>query len=451
MNFSDGFAEVFRRLLPSPFAIALILTLFTFALAGVLTYPRTEEQIPHIINLFQYWYQGFWDQSLMVFAMQMMLILVLGHVLALSNPINTLINFFVKRCSKTAYAATIVCLLTLLVSFFNWGLGLIFGAIFARKVAENAVINKYRINYPIIGAAGYSGLMVWHGGLSGSAPLKVAEQGHFLQAQLGVIPLTETIFSPMNIIVSVILLFTLPAAMYLMGKRARACIPDIEIQTKFSEFLPKPKGAEKIDNSKIFGRLTGSIIIVWVVYLMFIAPDKISLNIITPNFINMILLGLSIFFHNSLRDFISAVDNAISGASGILIQFPFYFGIMGIMKYSGLTELLSNLFISISNQDSFAVYTLISASIINIFIPSGGGQWAIQGPIIAEAALKSGVSPAKAVMALAYGDQLTNMLQPFWALPLLGITGLQAKEILPYSFILMLIGGVIFAAGLLLF
>ena len=84
-------------------------------------------------------------------------------------------------------------------------------------------------------------------------------------------------------------------------------------------------------------------------------------------------------------------------------------------------------------------------------MPSGGGQWAIQGPIIIEAANNLGVSISKSVMALAYGDQLTNMLQPFWALPLLAITELKAKEILPYTLILMISGGVIFITGLLIF
>ena len=112
---------------------------------------------------------------------------------------------------------------------------------------------------------------------------------------------------------------------------------------------------------------------------------------------------------------------------------------------------MSNFFVSISNETSFPIFTFISAGLINIFVPSGGGQWAIQGPIIIEAASQLGVSISKSIMALAYGDQLTNMLQPFWALPLLGITGLKAKEILPYTLILLIAGTVIFVGGLLIF
>ena len=155
--------------------------------------------------------------------------------------------------------------------------------------------------------------------------------------------------------------------------------------------------------------------------------------------------------HQNFFNFIISIDQAIKGASGILIQFPLYFGIMGMMKYSGMIEIISDLFIEISNVQTFPIFTFISAGLVNIFVPSGGGQWAIQGPIIIESATKLGVSIPKSIMALAYGDQITNMLQPFWALPLLGITGLKAKEILPYTLILMLLGGAIFIIGLLIF
>ena len=155
--------------------------------------------------------------------------------------------------------------------------------------------------------------------------------------------------------------------------------------------------------------------------------------------------------HKTFINFLRAVDNAIVGSSGILIQFPLYFGIMGIINQSGLTLLMSNFFINISNEITFPIFTFISAGIVNIFVPSGGGQWAIQGPIIVEAATQLGVSIPKSIMALAYGDQLTNMLQPFWALPLLGITGLKAKDILPYTLILFIVGFSIFIFGLLFF
>jgi len=164
-----------------------------------------------------------------------------------------------------------------------------------------------------------------------------------------------------------------------------------------------------------------------------------------------LMLGLGIILHGNFKNFTNAISESISDISGILIQFPLYFGIMGIMSSSGMVSQISNFFVSFSNVTTLPVVTFFSAGLVNIFVPSGGGQWVIQGPIVVESALRLGVPLNKAIMALAYGDQITNMLQPFWALPLLGITKLKAKEILPYSLLAMIIGGSIYIVGILLF
>jgi len=447
MSIAKKFEKVFKRLLPAPFTIAVLLTFFTFILALFITQPKTEES--HILQLLSYWEEGVWHPPLLVFAIQMMLMLVLGHVLALTKPINSLIEKGTSFCNNTANAAAIVTFFTLVVSLFNWGLGLIFGAIFARKVGEHASKNNIPLNYPLIGAAGYSGLMVWHGGISGSAPIKIAEEGHFLAEKMGVISQGETIFSTMNISVSIVLLIVLPLTMYYLGKKSKSS--GLPRQTSLENDTAEIQGAERIDHSKIMAYIFGGIILAFAFYKAFILPKNISLNVITPNYINLVLLGLAIMMHSSFYNFLKGVDKAIGGASGILIQFPLYFGIMGIMNHSGMVQIMSDFFVSISNETTFPIFTFISAGIVNVFVPSGGGQWAVQGPIIVEAATQLGVSISKSVMALAYGDQLTNMLQPFWALPLLGITGLKAKEILPYTLILLLAGTVIFIGGLLVF
>jgi short-chain fatty acids transporter len=451
MSFSDRFADLFQKVFPSPFTIAILLTVLTFFLAAFFTTPAPLEFQNHLLLLMGFWYDGVWDGPLLIFAVQMMLMLVLGHALALTKPIDNLLKVLVGKCTNTSTTAALVCLLTLLVSFFNWGLGLVFGAIFARKAAENARATNRDINYPLVGAAGYSGLMVWHGGLSGSAPIKVAESGHFLQDQIGVISMTETIFSSMNLTVSALLLLILPLTFFLLGKNSLSAnyLPST-IQTDNDNDVDV-KGAEKIDSSKWASKTVGIILLSWSFYLAFIKPEKISASVINPNFINFLLFSLCIVVHENFKSFLSAIDKAITGASGILIQFPLYFGIMGIMKYSGLAAQLSDFFVSISTKETFPVFTFISAAIVNIFVPSGGGQLAIQGPIIADAIEKLQMPGWKAIMALSYGDQLTNMLQPFWALPLLGITGLKAKEILPYTILIMFIGIIIFLLGLILF
>jgi short-chain fatty acids transporter len=447
MSFSNKLGNIIKNFLPAPFTIAALLSLVTFLLAFFISDKTSEDS--HVFEILSYWEKGLWDSKMTVFAMQMMLMLVLGHSLALTKPIKKLINKATYFCSNSARAAAIITFSTLIVSLFNWGLGLIFGAIFARKVGEYATRNKIKINYPLIGAAGYSGMMVWHGGVSGSAPLKIAEEGHFLQEKIGIISQSQTVFSLMNIYISITLLIILPIAMYLIGKKSQSAI--INLVEEESTKPLKITGAEKLDHSNIIAYLFGGIILIFSIYKALIIPDIISLKFITPNFINLLLLALCIIMHQNFYNFLMAIDKAIRGASGILIQFPLYFGIMGIMKYSGMIEIMSDFFIEISTKQTFPILTFLSAGIVNIFVPSGGGQWAVQGPIIVESAIKIGVSIPKTIMSLAYGDQITNMLQPFWALPLLGITGLKAKEILPYTLILMLVGTCIFIIGLLIF
>ena len=447
MNYANRFEKLFRYLLPTPFTIAVLLTFITFLLAIILT--KSDQEGVYFLQLLSFWEQGLWNPPLLVFALQMMLMLVLGHTLALSTPVSKFISHVTRYCTNTANSAAIITFFTILVALFNWGLGLIFGAIFARKVGEHATLKGIKLNYPLIGASGYSGLMVWHGGISGSAPIKIAEKGHFLSEKIGVISQANTIFSSMNITISLILLIILPLTMYYLGKYSKGSTMQIEAEEDLQKITIN--GAEKLDHSKIFSYLFGGMILFYSFYKAFILPDIISLKIITPNYINLVILGLSIIMHKSFYNFIRAIDSAISGASGILIQFPLYFGIMGLISQSGMVEMMSNFFVTISNTTTFPLFTFISAGIVNVFVPSGGGQWAVQGPIIINAATQLGVDIPKSIMALAYGDQLTNMLQPFWALPLLGITNLKAKEILPYTLIMMIVGAIIFITGLLIF
>ena len=448
MSFTQKYAEWFRRILPSPFSIAILLTLFTLILTLFIS-----DKSPAIL-LFD-WQEGLWSSSLLAFAFQMMLMLVLGHTLALSSFFDKLISWLVKPIITTAKAAAIVTFATIIIAFINWGLGLIFGAILARKLGESFTRKQLPLNYPLIGAAGYVGLMVWHGGLSGSALTKVAESGHLQVISKNAslpeaIYYGDTVFSSMNISAFLLLLVLIPLTFYYLGTRVRSQIP--EIKTAFINTLENKnlEGAERIDQSQIFSKTIGILLVAFAAFLA-LSYEGPSLGFITPNYINFSLLALCLLLHSSFTSFLSAVEDAITGSSGILIQFPLYFGILALMQSGGLIELVSNWFIEVSNTATLPLFTFFSAGLVNIFVPSGGGQWAIQGPIILEAAAKLGVPLPKMILALAYGDQLTNMLQPFWALPLLSITGLKAKDILPYTLVLFLLGFLIFVGVLLLF
>lgn len=454
MRENSLYLKFVRNVLPSPFSIAVILTLITFILALIFTDRPENAGSAYPLIILEYWETGFWE--LLEFTMQMALILILGHTLALTPFLNRVISLFTKYCNNTASAALWVSLLTISVSYINWGLCLVFGAIFARKVAEKAKANGWKLNYPLIGAAGYSGMMCWHGGFSGSAPLTVAGSDHFLIDQIGQIGINDTLFSSMNLTTSLLLLIIIPTVFYLLGKRN----PGTELSAfnlgESSNQASKGSDhqltkAEKIDHSRIVATLLGGVICLIAFRKALTSPAGAGLDFINLNFINFFLFGLCIVLHGSFSKFISAIQEAIGGAVGIIIQFPLYAGIMGIMKYSGLAAGVSYAFVNISSDITLPIYAFLSAGLVNIFVPSGGGQWAVQGPIIVEAAQVLNVPVHKVIMALAYGDQLTNMLQPFWALPLLGITKLKAKDILPYSGIIMGVGLIIFMLVLLVF
>ncbi len=454
MSFTSKFVNIYKALLPSPFTIAIVLSFFAFVLALLFGMGVENEFKPYTI--LTYWENGIWNPNLLVFTVQMILMLVLGHILAISAPVNQFINSVTQHLNTSAKAAAWITFLTMLVAFFNWGLGLIFGAIMARKLAEESLRNNWRLNYPLIAAGGYSGLMVWHGGFSGSSLAKVAESGHLvsllpikLHSSIpDAISFSETVFSRMNMTTSFALLIIAPMAMYWMGKKSKA--PPITLNTKFrTPQKPIIVGAEKLDHSKGLGIVVGAILILYVLYKMFWVIG--FTHYFTPNNINLLLLGMGFLFHKNLYNFTQALDQAISGAAGILIQFPLYFGIMGILRDSQLIAQFSEFVAQSASPNSLTYFTFFSAGIVNILVPSGGGQWAIQGPILLQTATEMGAPLAKNILAFAYGDQLTNMLQPFWALPLLGITGLKAKDILPYSLFLFLIGLPIFLVMLFLF
>lgn len=458
MSLTKLIENIFRRYLPSPFTIAVLLTLLTIVLALVFTQNDTESN--HLFTILSFWESGIWNTNLLVFAYQMMLILVLGHVLVLSKPMEQLILAITSLVKNTSNAALLVASTTMLVSFFNWGLGLIFGAILARKVGEYAQSNNIPLNYPLIGASGYVGLMVWHGGISGSAPIKVSEAGH-LQGLLETIATKDviaalpnsvstasTVFSASNLIIFFTVLVSISLLVYFLGKKV---VPS-KIRLNQYQFKSFDKadviGAEKLDYSKVFSASFG--LLVLGVFLIQYLPSVRSLNV-TPNMLNLFMLGLAILLHGSFSSFLQAVEEAIGDVAGILIQFPLYFGIMGIMGSSGMINQISDFFVSISTEATLPIFTFFSAGLVNVFVPSGGGQWAVQGPLVLQSALALDVPLPKAIMALAYGDQITNMLQPFWALPLLGITKLKAKEILPYTLLFMLVGSIIYILGLLIF
>ena len=260
---------------------------------------------------------------------------------------------------------------------------------------------------------------------------------------------SETIFHPMNLVMCILILLTMPLVNWAMHPDTEHTIlVDSAVLVEDEEkvyTIDTP--AEKIEHSKVLWFIVLVLGFGYIVYNFAVKGFNLSLNIV-----NMIFLFLGVALHGDLRKYVDAIGDAAGGAAGILLQFPFYAGIMGLMIAKNgdgvsLAGIIADFFVSISNDVTFPVFTFLSAGIINFFVPSGGGQWAVQAPIVMPAATQMGIEYGRAAMAIAWGDQWTNMIQPFWALPALGIAGLSARNVMGYLVVVLLYTGVIACLG----
>jgi short-chain fatty acids transporter len=453
--------KVFTKTAPDPFVIAVGLTLLSAILALTLgTYPGAETTSDKVNAMIDAWRgsDGLW--KFLAFGMQMSLILVTGHALAASKPIRALIARLAGLPNSAPAAAALVGLVAAIFGLINWGLGLIVGALFAREVARVCASKNIKVHGPLLAAAGYMGLLVWHGGFSGSAPLKMTTEAQardvlpasvFESLETGAVPLSDTLLSPMNLFISGGLLIIIPLVLWLLTPKHD------------NEITPMPLDNDAEQTAHDAGDSTGfpnwierSPIVVWALALMLVYAfirfsTKQGFMSLGPNEVNIAMLALGLIMHGSVRSYMSAAEDGARGCAGIILQFPLYAGIMGMLASSGLINDFSRFMGDIASETTAPIFTLASAAIVNVFVPSGGGQWGIQGPIALQTGAEAGLAPAKMIMAVAYGDQLTNMLQPFWALPLLAITKVKAREIVGYTAVVMLIAAAWMVLGLLLF
>lgn len=446
-RFTHLCVSLMEKYLPDPFLFCAILTFIVFVAAVIFT-----KQNP--LTVINYWSGGFW--SLLSFSMQMALVLVTGHTMASSPIFKRMLSNLASKLKTPAQAIIVVTLVSSLASLINWGFGLVIGALFSKEIARKLK----GVDYRLLIASAYSGFLVWHGGFSGSIPLQLASGGESLTKQtMGVItsaiPTSETLFSGMNIYIVVALLIVLPLI-------NRAMMPsDDEVVTIDTNLLKETvvveklkeemTPAEKLENSKVISIVLSVMGYTYIIF--YLLKNGFALNL---DIVNFIFLFTGIMLHGTPRKFLNAITEATKGASGIILQFPFYAGIMGIMVGKNLDGIslaaqMSNFFVGVSTIKTFPLFSFISAGIVNFFVPSGGGQWAVQAPIMMPAAISLGVSPAKTAMAIAWGDAWTNMIQPFWALPALGIAGLNAKDIMGYCLIITIVSGLVISSGFYFF
>jgi short-chain fatty acids transporter len=431
---SQFFVAIVQRYLPEAYLFAIILTFLSFGLAWALTGKSA-------LQLIVMWGDGLY--GIIGFAMQMILILVTGHALASSKPVKAVLRTLASIPKNAAQAASLAVLVAGVANFFNWGFGLVVGALLAREIAKQCKDADYGLTV----AAAYSGFVVWHGGISGSIPLAVASKGHIVEKLTGIIPVSRTIFSAENLIITWAIILTLPVLFKFMAPRpedVKRIDPALLVEQPEPPMPANPTFANKLEYSKVINLLFGAMGVVYLGHHFATKGFDLSLNIVICLFF---IVG--VLLHMTPINYVRAIDEAIKGAGGIALQFPLYGGIQGIMVASGLAGIIANWFISFSTPTTFPLFTFFAGGLINFFVPSGGGQWIVQGPINIPAGMALGVDPAKVAMGISYGDQWTNMIQPFWALPLLGIAKLGVRDIMGYCVLTLIWSGVIISLGLL--
>ena len=435
-----------QRWLPEPFIFAIILTLVAAALAMPICHQTPLEVIDH-------WGGGVWN--LLAFAMQMALVLVCGSTLAAAPVVKRGISLLAAIPKTPIAAIALVTGVSALACWLNWGFGLIVGVVFAKEIARKMPA----IDYRLLIASAYSGFVVWHAGLSGSIPLTMATPGEALtKATNGVltepIPISQTILDPHNIVIVLVVMVAIVVTNSLMYPKKDVVTVDPALLEEDAPVAPKPQQgaftpAQRMEHSRLLSWIVAGIGFAYLIIHLGWGGGSFDLGSVI-----MLFLFLGVLLHGTPLAYVKAFTNASKGAAGIILQFPFYAGIMGIITGVGASGIsfgtvLSNACISISNATTYPLLTFLCAAVLNMFVPSGGGHWAIQAPIMFAAGADLGVDPGLTGTAIAWGDAWTNLIQPFWAIPALAIAKLDAKDIMGFCLIDLLVTGVVICSGLL--
>ena len=435
-----------QRWLPEPFIFAIILTLVAAALAMPICHQTPLEVIDH-------WGGGVWN--LLAFAMQMALVLVCGSTLAAAPVVKRGISLLAAIPKTPIAAIALVTGVSALACWLNWGFGLIVGVVFAKEIARKMPA----IDYRLLIASAYSGFVVWHAGLSGSIPLTMATPGEALtKATNGVltepIPISQTILDPHNIVIVLVVMVAIVVTNSLMYPKKDVVTVDPALLEEDAPVAPKPQQgaftpAQRMEHSRLLSWIVAGIGFAYLIIHLGWGGGSFDLGSVI-----MLFLFLGVLLHGTPLAYVKAFTNASKGAAGIILQFPFYAGIMGIITGVGASGIsfgtvLSNACISISNAITYPLLTFLCAAVLNMFVPSGGGHWAIQAPIMFAAGADLGVDPGLTGTAIAWGDAWTNLIQPFWAIPALAIAKLDAKDIMGFCLIDLLVTGVVICSGLL--
>ena len=433
------FVRVFEYAVPDPYVFAAGLTLVTAILALLFA--------PHhaFSELLGAWYKGIFD--ILAFALQMILILVTGFALASSRPVARALQWLAARPRDPKSAVTLTFLVSAIACWLNWGFGLVVAGLLSREIAR-----RMRIDFGWLVGAAYSGFIIWASGLSSSIALAQATPGsklNIVEAIAGrVLPIQSTIFTPFNLIPCAVLLVAIPLVL-------RALAPADVVPATFTgqaqieetpAVLPARPGslAAQLDRAWILNVALACAGLGYVLWTW--ATGGFSLDI---NSVIFIFFCAGLLLHWTPIAYVGAVNSAARVTGPLIVQYPLYGGIMGIMTATGLAGVIAQWFDAFATAWTLPFWSYVSSIIISLFVPSGGGHWAVQGPFAVPAAVKLGASLPATAMGVAIGEQVANMIQPFWALPVLAIAGIGLQRVMAFTVAVFAIAFVVFGLSLL--
>jgi short-chain fatty acids transporter len=437
------FVQLFERYTPDPYVLAVGLTILTGLLAAVLA-PKGS-----LATILSGWYTGLF--SILAFAFQVLLILVAGYALSTSRPVRSLLRSLASVGSTPRRAIVVTIVTVFIASFLNWGFGLVVAGLLTREIAK-----RIRIDFGWLVGGAYSGWMIFSSGFSSSIALSQATPGsslNIVQKITGqVLPLESMLFTPLNLVTTFVLFIALP----LLYCAIQPGENDIQIANLKESAAQDEATAEETKGPSTLARKLEE---AWILNLILVVAGIAALGLVWHqngfsldlNSVIFLFLIAGLLLHWRPIAYVNAINNAARITGPLILQYPIYGGIMGIMTSTGLADVFAKGFIQFANAHSLPFWNFIASLIISLFVPSAGGHWAIQGPFTVPAAVGLHASQAATAMGVAYGEQVADMIQPFWALPVVAVAGISIRRVMGFTVMSFLLGVALFGAALLIF
>ncbi len=431
-NLGETLSHFTQRWIPDSWVVCMTLTVLAMLLAMVGAGAGLNETVLA-------WGGGMW--ALLELAMQFTIAMIAAHACVSSRPAFRFLDWLASRpdAARPVQGVLLLGMFSIVVAYFNWAASVVASALFLPFVARR----NPKADIRLLIAAGYLGLgTVWHGGLSGSAPLIMATAGNpITTAAAGteplvdrLLPVTETLFNSFNLLYLVLVSAT---ALFMVAvlhprEQARTLTED-----ELNAIMPTmPEEVEPTTPAGGIDAFRG-----WIYLAAFLIGYPLGHSIVTQGFgaswtinaYNAVFLIAAMLLQGRPSNLVRAFGNGARTASGVILQFPFYAGIFGIINSTGLGDWLGGLFVQIATTETYPLIVYIYSGIVNIFVPSGGSKWLIEAPYLLPAARDLGVSSTATLLAYCYGDSTSNLVQPFWAIPILTVTRMKFGDVLGYS------------------